>query len=88
MDDSIYTKSEKTIITKVCITCHKELPIDMFGKRRCRSSKPEAHWIYSKYGECLDCASKRKALWRTKNPNYMKEWYIKHKRDNTICSEN
>jgi len=25
-----------------------------FGKRRCRSSKPDAHWIYSRYGECKD----------------------------------
>ena len=61
MDDSISTKSENTIVTKVCITCHKELSIDLYGKRRYRSSKPDAHWIYSRYGECLDCASKRKS---------------------------
>jgi hypothetical protein len=79
MDTSIDTMSEKTIITKVCITCHKELPIESFGKRRYRSNKPDAHWIYSRYGECKDCTTKRKALWRTLHPNYMKEWYIKFK---------
>ena len=79
MNDSNYTKSEKTIVTKVCITCLKELPIEEFGKRRYRSNKPDAHWIYSRYGECLNCTSYRKALWRAKNPNYMKEWYNKQK---------
>lgn len=81
MDDNSRTMSEKTAITKICITCHKELPIDKFGKRRYRSSKPDAHWIFSRYGECLDCASKRKALWRSLHPDYMKDWYIKHKQD-------
>ena len=79
MENSIYTKPKKNTVTKICITCHKELPIVKFGKRRCRSSKSDAHWIYSRYGECLDCASKRKALWRAKNPNYMKAWYKNHK---------
>jgi hypothetical protein len=81
MDDTNKSKSEETAITKVCITCHIQLPIDKFGKRKYRSSKPDAHWIYSRYGECLDCTSKRKALWRAKNPNYMKEWYIKRKQN-------
>ena len=88
MDDSNYTKSDKTIVTKVCITCHKELPIDKFGKRRYRSNKPDAHWIYSRYGECLDCTSRRKAIWRAMNPNYMKEWYIKHEQLKRISNEN
>lgn len=79
MDENSKTMSEKTAITKICITCHEELPIDKFGKRRYRSSKPDAHWIYGRYGECLDCASTRKALWRSLHPNYMKDWYIKHK---------
>jgi len=82
MDNSIYTKSEKTNITKLCISCNKELSIDLFGKRRYRSNKPDAHWIYSRYGECLKCSLKRKALWRAKNINYMKEWYSKHKKLN------
>lgn len=81
MDDNRNIMSEKTATTKVCRTCNKELPINKFGKRRCRSSKPDAHWIYSRYGECLDCASKRRALWRSLNPNYMKDWALKHKQD-------
>lgn len=81
MDNSINTISDKDIATKICIKCQNELSIDKFGKRRCRSSKPDAHWIYSRYGECLECTSKRKALWRKANPNYMKEWYIKHKQN-------
>ena len=56
-------------------------------KEEYRSNKPDAHWIYSRYGECLDCASKRKAIWRVNHPNYMKEWYIKHKQFNKICEE-
>jgi hypothetical protein len=27
--------------------------------------------------------SKRKAHWRSLHPNYMKEWYIKHKQNET-----
>jgi uncharacterized protein with PIN domain len=81
MDDTIKSKSEETTITKVCITCHKELPIYKFGKRRYRSSKSDAHWIYSRYGECLNCTSTRKVLWRAKNHNYMKKWYLKHKQN-------
>jgi hypothetical protein len=81
MEDRIDTMPKKTIITKTCITCHKELPIDDFGRRRSRSSKPDAHWIYGRYGECRECASKRKALWRSLHPNYMKEWYKKHKQN-------
>ena len=90
MDDSICTKSDMTIITKVCISCNKELPIEMFGKRRYRSNKPDAHWIYSRYGECINCTSKRKAIWRTKNPTYMKKWYInyKQKQINIVSNEN
>jgi len=79
MDDSIVTMPEKALNTKVCITCHKELPIDEFGVRRCRSSKPDAHWIYSRYGECKECTRKRKAKWRSEHPNYMKDWYRKQK---------
>lgn len=81
MDDNSKTMPEKAVTTKVCITCHKELPLDKFGKRRYRSSKPDAHWIYSRYGECLDCASKRKALWLSLHPYYMKDWCIKRKQD-------
>ena len=88
MDDSINTMSDKVIMTKICIICNNKLPIDEFGKRRCRSSKPDAHWIYSRYNECLDCTSKRKALWRANNPNYMREWYIKHKQFKTVGDEN
>jgi hypothetical protein len=83
MDNSLNTILDKTIVTKKCITCHEELPIDEFGIRRCRSSKPDAHWIYSRYGECIDCMAKRKAQWRSLHPNYMKEWYIKHKQNET-----
>lgn len=83
MDNSLNTMSDMTIVTKKCITCHEELPIDEFGKRRCRSSKPDAHWIYSRYGECKECMSKRKAAWRSLHPNYMKEWYLKHKQHET-----
>jgi DNA-directed RNA polymerase subunit RPC12/RpoP len=79
MDDSRNAMSDMAIITKVCITCNKELPIYMFGERRYRSNKPDAHWIYTRYGECKDCSSKRKALWRKANQYYMKEWYKKHK---------
>jgi hypothetical protein len=79
MDNRINTMSGDTIVSKTCITCHKELPIDEFGKRRYRSNKPDAHWIYSRYGECRECACKRKAQWRSLHPNYMKEWYLKHK---------
>lgn len=87
MDDCIYTKYDNTLVTKVCITCHKKLSINLYGKRRYRSSKPDAHWIYSRYGECLKCASKRKALWRLNNSNYMKEWYIKHKQISSLNNE-
>ena len=79
MNDSLNTISEKTLITKVCITCHKELPIDEFGTRRYRSNKHDAHWIYSRYGECKECTRKRKAKWRAEHPNYMKDWYRKNK---------
>lgn len=71
--------NSKNIETRVCITCHKSLPIDSYGKRRSRSSKPDAHWLYSRYGECLSCVSKRKALWRANNPNYMKQRYANQK---------
>jgi hypothetical protein len=81
MDDNINITSDKTVVSKTCITCHKELQIDEFGKRRYRSSKPDAHWIYSRYGECRECASKRKAQWRALHPNFMKEWYLKHKQN-------
>jgi hypothetical protein len=81
MNDSINTMSDTIIVTKICITCHKEFPIYEFGERRCRSSKPDAHWIYSRYGECKECTSKRKAHWRSLHPNYMKEWYIKYKQN-------
>jgi len=83
MDASINTMSDKTVVTKICITCNKELPVYAFSKRRYRSNKPDAHWIYSRYGECKDCNSKRKALWRSLHPNYMKEWYIKQKQSKT-----
>ena len=79
MDNSINTMPKMALVNKRCITCKRELTIDMFGKRRYRSNKPDAHWIYTEYGECKDCASKRKALWRSLHPDYMKEWYIKNK---------
>lgn len=81
MDDSLITMSAMAAVTKTCITCHKELSIDKFGSRRYRSSKPDAHWIFSTYGECKNCANKRKALWRSLHPNYMKEWQIKRKQN-------
>jgi hypothetical protein len=81
MDDSLITISDKAIVTKTCITCHKELPIQKYGKRRQRSSKPDGHWIFSTYGECKNCANKRKALWRSQHPDYMKEWYQKQKKN-------
>lgn len=81
MDNSINAMPDKDMATKICITCHKELPLTGFGKRRYRSSKPDAHWIYARYGECRTCANKRKARWRSLNPNYMKEWYTIHKQD-------
>lgn len=87
MDNEII-QSEKTFMSKVCITCHKELPIEEFGKRRYRSNKLDAHWIYSDYGECLSCASKRKALWRKQNPDYMREWYTRNKHIKVIGNEN
>jgi hypothetical protein len=81
MDENSNIMSEKTAITKICITCNKELPIEKYGKRRYRSSKPDAHWIYRRYGECLECAAKRKTLWRSLHPDYMKDWYLNHKQD-------
>jgi hypothetical protein len=81
MDDSLITISDKVIVIKTCITCNKELPVDEFGQRRYRSSKPDAHWIYSRYGECRNCANKRKSLWRSLHPNYMLEWNIKRKQN-------
>ena len=75
IDKSVLTDIE----TKVCITCHKELPISEFGKRRSRSNKPDAHWLFYTYGECLECTSKRKAKWRANNPLYMKEYHLKQK---------
>jgi hypothetical protein len=81
MNDNINISSGETIVSKTCITCHRELTIDDFGKRRYRSSKPDAHWIYIRYGECKECASKRRAQWRSLNPNYMKEWHLKHRQN-------
>ena len=81
MDDSLITMSDKAIVTKTCITCHKKLSIDKFGSRRYRSSKPDAHWIFSTYGECKQCANNRKSVWRSLHPNYMKDWYIKRKQN-------
>lgn len=80
MNDNINITSGLALLSKTCIACQKELPIDDFGKRRYRSSKPDAHWIYCRYGDCRECACKRKAQWRALHPNYMKEWYLKHKR--------
>ena len=80
MDDSLKTISENLPITKLCITCLRELLIGEFGVRRYRSNKPDAHWIYSRYGECKECTRKRKAKWRAEHPNYMKEWYSKYKK--------
>jgi len=79
MDDSLDTMPKKAFITKVCITCHKELQIEEFGIRRYRSNKPDAHWIYSRYGECKECNRKRKAKWISEHPDYMKDWYKKQK---------
>jgi hypothetical protein len=84
MEDNINTMSNKTILNKTCITCQKELPITEFGKRRYRSNKPTAHWLYTHYGKCKECTSISKALWRKANPMYMKEWYMKHKQLKTI----
>ena len=80
MNSSIDIMSD-AIAVKMCITCSRELPIDDFGIRRSRSSKPDGHWIYSRFGECRECANKRKALWRSQNPDYMKNWYSKHKQN-------
>jgi len=66
--------------TKTCKTCKQELPIECFGKRRYRSNKDDAHWIYSRYGECKECSRRRKALWRSLHPDYMKQWYQKNKK--------
>jgi len=78
------TVLDNTILTKICISCHKERLIEEFGKRRYRSSKPDAHWIYSRYGECKECMTKRKTLWRSLHPTYMKEWYTNHKQNGSI----
>ena len=80
MNNSIENMSVEIAIKK-CITCKKELPIDNFGKRRYRSCKPDGHLIYYRYGECKECANKRKALWRSQHPDYMKIWY-KNQRQN------
>ena len=79
MEDDINTMSNETIVTKICYVCKKELPITEFAKRRYRSSKADAHYIYSSYGKCKKCTSTSKAIWRLLHPNYMKLWYIKHK---------
>jgi DNA-directed RNA polymerase subunit RPC12/RpoP len=76
MNDNTNIPSDMAVLSQRCITCHKELPIDEIGKRRYRSSKPDALWIYTRYGECRECASKRKARERSLHPNYMKEWYL------------
>jgi hypothetical protein len=78
MDNSLNTMSDMTLVNKKCITCKRELAIEMFGNRQYRSNKSDAHWIYTRYGECKDCASKRKANWRSIHPNYMKEYYKKN----------
>jgi len=83
MDNSLNTMSDMTLVNKRCITCKKDMKLEMFGKRRYRSNKPDAHWIYSYYGECKYCSSKRKTLWRSLHPEYMKEWYIKNKQIKT-----
>jgi hypothetical protein len=79
MNDSINTMSDMTLVPKRCITCKRELAIEMFNKRRYRSNRPDAHWIYTYYSECKDCSSKRKSLWRSLHPDYMKEYYKKYK---------
>jgi hypothetical protein len=78
------TVLDNTLATKICITCHEVLPIEEFSKRRYRSNKPDAHWIYSRYGECKECMTKRKTLWRSLHPTYMKEYYLKHKQSKII----
>ena len=80
MNNSIITTNDYIIETKTCITCHVELPICDFGKRRYRSNKPDGHWIFTRYGECLKCASIRKAKWRKLHPCYMHNYYLKRKK--------
>jgi hypothetical protein len=84
MNDNIVTNANNIILTKRCITCHIELPLDAFGIRRSRSNKPDAHWIYSRYGECLECTSERKAKWRKLHPVYMHNYYLNNKQLNKV----
>jgi hypothetical protein len=70
---------DNTLTTKVCNTCGLELPLSEFAQRRYRSNKPDAHYIYSKYGRCRDCTSKNKAAWRALHPTYMHDMYLKYK---------
>jgi hypothetical protein len=75
MNSDINNEVEETLETKVCISCHRVLPINMFGTRRYRSNKPDAHFIYTTYGECKECTAKRKLKWRIVHKDYWVEYY-------------
>jgi hypothetical protein len=67
------------LITKICTSCKRELPLNEFAPRRWRSNKPDAHFTFSTYGNCRICISKRKQSWRQANPDYMKHYRMKLK---------
>lgn len=69
------TKPLEAVETKICITCHLELPITDFAVRRYRSNKPDAHFIHTTYGECKECTAKRKRKWRLAHKDYWVEYH-------------
>lgn len=63
---------------KKCNKCNRLLSIDEFSKRRDKS-KTDGHWIESINGQCKQCISEYKALWKRLHPDYHKEYHEQHK---------
>lgn len=58
--------------TKKCKTCGLILPLNSYSIRKWRSSAEDAHWIFSYYGDCRSCVSRKKHEYYLRRKNILK----------------
>jgi hypothetical protein len=63
---------------KICNKCCRTLPLEHFSKRKFKSGLDE-HIIECLEGQCKECISERKAIWRQLHPGYMNQYHAEHK---------